>query len=212
MVNLIMTAMMLMTPASHINEVAEDEGCDWGTAVLYQDLVDIAVEECNVKPESEDILWELVDVEQNYDLPYELRGMLLAAACSESRFNPNAKGDWRVNKRGKKVARAIGLFQMWKWWERAYDVDRRSTYGAAVAYMTHITKQMSKVKKTCRFKTDERQWIAAWVTAIRAPKKGGRCYEKPNHLRRLKRWHRKLAKRQQDRYDDEWNEEEGDGC
>ena len=208
MINLIISAVMLATP----NVVYEDEGCDWDSASLYEDLVEIAIEECSVKPERETILWELVEVEQLYGLPYELHGLLLAAACSESRFNPNAKGDWRVNKRGRKVARAIGLFQMWRWWERAYDVDRRSTYGAAIAYMKHISRQLPKVEKQCRFKTDERQWIAAWVTAIRAPKRGGRCYEKPNHLRRLKRWHRKAKKIQEERFNDEWNEEEGDGC
>ena len=208
MVNLIISAVMLATP----NVVYEDEGCDWDSVSLYEDLIEVATQECRVKPEREGILWELVEVEQLYDVPYEIQGLLLAAACSESRFNPNAKGDWKINKRGKKVPRAIGLFQMWRWWERAYKVDRRSTYSAALAYMKHISRQLPKVQKQCRFKTPKRQWIAAWVTAIRAPKKGGRCYEKPNHLRRLKRWHRKVRKIQQERYDAEWNEEEDDGC
>ena len=114
--------------------------------------------------------------------------MLLASACYESGFNPYARGDHKFSKRNK--PKAIGLFQMWKWWERAYNIDRTNPVDAATAYMKHIKKQYDK--SNCKFRSEERKWIAAWVTAIRSAKKGGRCYEKPKHLKLLRKWHRKI--------------------
>lgn len=145
------------------------------------------------------LLIELVRIEKRYNPPEELKGMLLAAACHESGFNPNALGDWRTKiRKGKKVrvAMAVGLFQMWPWWKnkRGYGVDRRNPLQAADAFMRHIVRQLPKVKKMCRYRYPEQRWIAAWVTAIRAPKKGGRCKEKPLHLRFLRRWHKNIER------------------
>jgi hypothetical protein len=56
--------------------------------------------------------------------------------------------------------------------------------------MKHIARMIPKVKKQCRYKTPEKIWLAAWVTGIRYKKKGGRCREKPKHLRYLKKMHR----------------------
>ena len=115
------------------------------------------------------LLVTLARIEKSYNPPPELKGMLLAAACHESGFNPNALGDWRtVTRRGKKVrvAKAVGLFQMWPWWEskrHGYDIDRRSPLEAAEAFMIHIMHQLPKVKKRCRWRRDHRQWVAAWA-------------------------------------------------
>ena len=56
------------------------------------------------------------------------------------------------------------------------------------------TKKIWPVKRKCKFRAKKKVWIAAWVTAIRAPKAGGRCYEKPKHLRVLKKWKRAIKK------------------
>ena len=59
----------------------------------------------------------------------------------------------------------------------------------------NIKRQLKKsVKKNCSFKSEKRKWLAAWVTAVRSPKKGGRCYEKVKHYGLLKRWHRSIKK------------------
>jgi hypothetical protein len=137
----------------------------------------------------ERILWVLVEAEQRYDVPDEMRGFLLAQACGESGFNPTARGDYR-NKR----AQAHGLFQMWRWWEKSYDIDREDPYQAADAHMKHVVHILNKTKRRCKHRTIKKQWIAAWVTAIRAPKPGGRCGETPKHWRILKRWHRNVMK------------------
>ena len=54
---------------------------------------------------------------------------------------------------------------------------------------------LTKVKKECRFRSEEKIWVAAWVRAIRKPKPGGRCYERPYHLRVLRRWQKNIKKK-----------------
>lgn len=162
----------------------------------YEEIEHQAIHNCHNRPSHKvdrEIIRKIILVEKGYNLPPSLRGMLLAAACSESGYNTEALGDWRTKtKRGRKVrvANAVGLFQMWRWWERAYKIDRRSVVPATNAYMKHIARQLKRIK--CKWKSPRRQWIAAWVTAIRAPTKNGRCNQKPLHLKTLKRWHRAI--------------------
>ena len=166
------------------------------TGPTYEEIEEQAINNChNRSPEKVDreIIRKIILVEKKYNLPPSLRGMLLAAACCESGYNPEALGDWRTKRKGRKkirVAKAVGLFQMWKWWEKSYKVDRRSVTPATEAYMKHIARQLKKIK--CKWRTPHRKWIAAWVTAIRAPSKNGRCHQKPLHLKTLKRWHRAI--------------------
>ncbi len=166
---------------------------------MYDLVLEQAVNNCknkNAKDVDIDLLTKLISVEKEYNLPDDLKGMLLSAACYESGYNPEAKGDHKFSK-NKKTPKAIGLFQMWPWWENkkyGYGIDRTCPEQSADAYMRHIHKQIKKVKKRCFFKTEERIWISAWVHAIRKPKKKGRCYEKPLHLALLKRWHKNIDK------------------
>lgn len=161
-------------------------------------LLDMAVVHCknaNPKHVKKDIILELIDIEKQYKVPANLRGMLLAAACMESGFNPNAEGDHKFSKKRKPMA--IGLFQMWPWWEskrHGYGINRRDPIASAHAYIKHIKRQLRSVKRKCKFRSEKKRWIAAWVTAIRAPKQGGRCKERPKHLRLLKAWYKKIAK------------------
>jgi len=158
----------------------------------YEELVDQALHDCKYtgnRAVDEKLLWTLIEAEQRHGVPPELRGMLLAQACGESGFNPNARGDYRDGR-----PQAIGLFQMWRWWESSYDIVRTDPAQAADAHMKHILRVLKKVKKRCRWRTTRKQWVAAWVTAIRAPKPGGRCVEVPKHLKILKRWYRNIKK------------------
>ncbi len=159
-------------------------------AVTYEELYDEALFNCPFSApsaEREAIINTLIDVEKKFNLPASLRGMLLSAACHESGFNPEARGDHKFSK--SKKAMAIGLFQMWPWWEKHYNIDRTNPEQAASAYLSHVKSKINKVKNLCKPRTLERTWVVAWVTAIRAPKDGGRCNEKPKFYRILKRWH-----------------------
>ena len=161
-----------------------------------EEMVQFAIENCkrvrNIDSVDKQMLVRVLAIEDSYNPPKELRGMTLAAACLESGFNPLAKGDRKFSK--KRKPKAIGMFQMWKWWEKFYGIKRTDPEQAADAWMRHIIRQIPKVEKKCRYKKDKSIWVAAWVTAIRAPKKEGRCREKPLHLRLLMKWHKKLKK------------------
>jgi len=154
----------------------------------------------NARPEKVDtkLLSTLLNIEKSHGIPDALRGLLLASACQESGYNPNAEGDHKFSK--KRKPKAIGLFQMWPWWASkrwGYGIDRRDPIPSANAYLDHITKQLPKVRRKCKIplRRVKRNWIVAWVTGIRGYKKTGRCHEKPNHLTTLRRWHRSIKKK-----------------
>jgi len=180
------TSMLLALMVSATPQISDDE-------ILHE-----AKYNCrSIKPEKvkESLLKSLLEIEKEYKVPNSLRGFLLAAACQESGYNPNAKGDHKFSK--KRKPKAIGLFQMWRWWEKSYNIDRTDPIPVAHAYLTHITKQLPKVRRKCRIskRHKKKNWIVAWVTAIRGYKKEGRCNQRPKHLRTLKKWHRSIKRK-----------------
>jgi hypothetical protein len=117
-------------------------------------------------------------VEKEVGIPKVMFGMSLAAACSESCFRENAKGDYKWGKNGK--AKAHGILQLWPWVKK-YGVDRMNLESSARFWLKHIKRVRKKTVKQCRPKTVMQSWRQAWVTAIRYPKPGGRCREIPRH-------------------------------
>lgn len=149
----------------------------------------------NINPQ---IIQDLIEIENSFfmehDIPHELRGMLLAAACNESGYNPFAKGDWYVTKKGIKRARAIGILQFWPWAERKYKLDRTDYKAAAIFWMAHIVA--TRKKNYCSRKySNIQKWISAWTQAIRGrltKENNFRCGEKNKHYKRLRRWKKKI--------------------
>jgi len=167
--------------------------------INYEDLKYQALFNCRYSTANHDnemVIDQIIDIERRHNLPEGIRGMLLAAACHESGFNPKARGDHKFSKKGK--AMALGLYQMWSWWsneKRGYGIDRTDVVESTEAYIVHVKKQLPKVRKKCGIKNDTRQWVVAWATAIRKPKKEGRCYEAPKFYKRvLKKWHKQIKK------------------
>jgi len=167
---------------------------------LEQRILEVALTCKRAKKKYRDpaLLTKLILMEREFDIPKDLRGMLLASACTESGYNPNAEGDHKFSKRGKPMA--IGLLQLWPWWtvpveKGGYGINRREPLVNARSWLTHIDKQRNKVRKKCRISRHHvsRIWRVAWVTGIRAPKPEGRCNEFPNHYHRLKKWKRQWA-------------------
>jgi hypothetical protein len=76
-------------------------------------------------------------------------------------------------------------------------VHRTNHKESARAWMSHIIRQLPKVRRHCRYSTQVRQHVAAWVHAIRAPRLGGRCRETPRHYRLLRRWKRLIRQQSQ---------------
>ena len=112
-------------------------------------------------------------------LDYENIVNIAATECKYAKFS-----------KSKKRPMAIGILQQWPIYEKMYNTVRTDPVSAADTWMKHIVKMLPKVTKQCRYKSEKRKWIAAWVTGIRYKKKGGRCKEKPKHLRLLNKWHR----------------------
>ena len=122
----------------------------------------------------------LLKVEKQADIPHLMYGMTLAAACSESGFNESAKGDHKFSK--KRKPKAIGILQLWPWVKK-YGVDRMNLESSASFWLRHIVRQKRIVRRRCKTRSEIKNWRQAWVTAIRAPKKTGRCNETPKHWR-----------------------------
>ena len=184
-------ATLILTWALTLMGLQQYDDCS-GAAYNYSNIVDLASTDCKyARPENINIelLWDLVEIEKKYNVPQEMRGMVLAAACMESGYNPNALGDRKFSKSGKRPM-AVGILQQWPMYEKSYGTDRRDPLSAADSWLKHIVRKLKKVERQCKYKSVRRKWIAAWVTGIRYPKKGGRCRERPKHLKLLNRWHR----------------------
>ena len=168
----------------------------------YSELRFYALHECRNNPDpSHELIDDLIRIEKSFNPPPEMRGMLLAAACTESGYKRFAKGDHKFSK-SKKKPMAIGIMQLWPIWERMYPgLDRTNPHQSAHAWMTHIVSKIPKVKRQCKHRKKSKVWLAAWVTGVRYKKAGGRCNERPTHYRLLKKWHRNILKdREQDGY------------
>jgi hypothetical protein len=108
--------------------------------------------------------------------------MTLAAACIESGFDEKAEGDHKFSKDGK-TPKAIGILQMWPYYEVAYKTNRRDVESAARGWLKHIKAQVPSVQRRCKTVSDTDAWRLAWVHGVRGPKKGGRCGENVSHWR-----------------------------
>jgi len=162
---------------------------------LEKAILDRALE-CDRTPVSvdldRDLLRDILRYEEEFDVPPEMRGMVLAAACHESGLQADSEGDHSFSKDG--TPKAIGILQQWPWWETSPwgpRINRRDPQEAARAWLAHLVDQIPKVRKPCRLRRAskrERLWVVAWVTAVRAPAKNPRCRQSPKHWRRFKRW------------------------
>jgi len=169
----------------------------------YSDLIVEAFKCSNAKEEkiNPEIIATLSFIENDFflkhNIPVELRGMLLAAACNESGYNPKAKGDWRAAKSGKKYPMAKGILQFWPWAEKEYKFVRGDYRLSARFWMTHIAKQRKK-DRCPDFFSELKKWVGAWTQAIRgkATKKNKyHCYSGNKHYKRLKKWHKRIDSR-----------------
>lgn len=186
----IVTTFILIIPfsvAAHANDCMHYRESG---PITYDELTYYALYECkNNREPSLDIISRLIRIEKSFNPPPEMRGMILAAACMESGFNPNAKGDRKFS-RDKKTPMAVGILQQWKIYEKIFPgMDRTNIESAATTWMQHIINRIPKVRRQCKYKADKKIWLAAWVTGVRYKKKGGRCRERPTHYRLLRRWH-----------------------
>jgi len=193
--------------------LGHDISCNYGIGddISYDEIRRIAIRACPLRKSTKvnvALIDDLISIEKNFVLPSSVRGLLLSAACSESGYNPKARGDYRKSKKTKrKIPKAHGLLQFWPWAKKY--IDRDDPLQSANFWLQRIKRQIPFVKKRCRFKNKRKIWFASHVTAVRAPKKTGRCYESSRHHRLLKKWHRLIIS---DRKVCHERMLDGDGC
>ena len=151
-----------------------------------QELISLAKNTCeNARKDLVDevFLSRLLEIEKTLGVPFEYRGMVLAAACNESGYNRLAVGDG---------GKAVGILQMWPWWKSRFGVDRRDPYAAANAWVSQILRTVPKAVKRCG---KRRGFLAAWSWVAAGPK-GWRC-RAPRHYTRLRHWYRDIKLRKE---------------
>ena len=160
----------------------------------------------DVEKVDQPFLYWMLDRERHFGVPESLRGLSLAAACNESGFNPDARGDWTryKSRRGKyrRYARARGIMQLWPWWISKYNINRHDPHQNVNAWLLHMKERLDKtVAKRCPKRwSEKKRWIAAWVQTTRGRAHASnryRCYQRPSHLKILRRWYRRMRKNEQ---------------
>jgi hypothetical protein len=150
--------------------------------------------------------------EKAVGLPPSLRGITLAAMCSESGYSTKARGDHRFHPKGK--AKAYGLLQMWPWWERKYGDIRSTKHEAPKRFLEAVAEDLPTVQRVCGLKGHD-AWAVSWVRLTRGRvgkclnrhraagtltadqvKRCHRCYEGTHgsHYKRWRRWQRTIAR------------------
>ena len=145
------------------------------------------------------IIEKLVEVEdfyfQAYNIPEDLRGMLLAAACVESGYDARAKGDWKITFKTKKHPRAKGIMQFWHWAEKEYGLNRLDPIQSAHVWMIHLANTRDKNRCKGYRLTNKQKWLGALGQAVRGrltKENRYRCFQRTKHWKKLKKWKRNI--------------------
>ena len=178
---------MLLIGSWHAAYVADHcarcpECCTTQEQVLLEYYVERAVD----MGADEDVARELLHVEELAGIPSRLRGMVLAKASHESRFNPRAIGD-----NGK----AVGLLQLWPW-AMQFIRDRTDPIASAHVFLGRLVTTERTVHRYCPNVRD--RWKLAWIRINRGPfwRRADRVGEprcggtSPKGMKVLRRWRR----------------------
>ena len=162
----------------------------------YNDLINEAYNCRNAKEKvlQTGIIEKLVEIEdfyfQAYNIPQDLRGMLLAAACVESGYDARAKGDWKITFKTKKHPRAKGILQFWHWAEKEYGLNRLDPIQSAHVWMTHVANTRNKDRCRGYKLTNKQKWLGAWAQAVRGrltKENRYRCFQRTTHWKKLRK-------------------------
>ena len=128
--------------------------------------------------EKEGLLWELVRIEiESGVVPDYARGITLAAACRESRGFKRKCGD---------AGKSCGVFQMRRWAEIRYGINRFDPLQSARAWVHRIGVVTKKARRRCKRR---RAFLVANAWVGSGPK--GYTCRYSRHWQLLKRWKRK---------------------
>lgn len=156
----------------------------WEASLLEQ-----AATCAKVDAQTSKMLLKMLRIEAAEGLPEHVRGITVAIACLEAKYNPKAEGDHKFSKDGKSPM-AVGLFQMWPFWKQ-YKVDRKDPYAATKVWLGFVKARMGYVERVCKPKTEERKWAVAVAYSMMGP--GKRCKQTTSHHRLLQKWHARIS-------------------
>ena len=156
----------------------------WEASLLEQ-----AATCAKVDAQTSKMLLKMLRIEADEGLPDHVRGITVAIACLEAKYNPKAEGDHKFSKDGK-TPMAVGLFQMWPFWKQ-YKVDRRDPYAATKVWLGFVKARLGYVQRVCKPKTEEQKWSAAVAYSMMGP--GKRCKQKTSHHRLLQKWRTRIV-------------------
>ena len=144
-------------------------------------MIGQAVSRCKnaKKPVNRALLRSLLELERKHGVPEYGRGITLAAACRESGY--------RAKPRRGDDGRAVGLLQLWPWWEKRYKIDREDPIQSANAWLTHIGRSVKKAKRKCR--SPWRAWLVAQAWVSSGPQGWRGRYSRHYRLLRHWKWH-----------------------
>lgn len=168
----------------------------------------------NHKPDPK-VVRQLLRVEVAAGFAPAARGLVVAAACNESGFNPRALGDWYSLTTGKRcknntpgcAPKSFGMFQFQGWAKRhirrltdAKGDPRFDWHASATYWAKHVAKQVPRVERECGYPDVADVWMAAHRTAVMFPKCARYRYSqrlgKQVCAKRVPRCHRLGTKRQ----------------
>jgi hypothetical protein len=187
----IITSAMLLIGSWHAAYIADNcARCPECCTTQEQVLLEYYVERAIGMGADEDLARELLHVEVLANIPARLRGMVLAKASHESRFNPRAIGD-----NGK----AVGLLQLWPW-AMQFIHDRTDPVASAHVFLGRLVTTERTVHRYCPKVRD--RWKLAWIRINRGPfwRRPDRAGEarcsgtSPKGMKVLKRWRREALK------------------
>lgn len=147
---------------------------------LYGPIVSEARKSCNWHKDAlkAGLLWTLVRLEvESKVVPSYARGITLAAACRESRGFRFKCGDG---------GKSCGVFQMRRWAEIRYGIDRFNAVESARAWLHRIGVVTKKARRRCK---KRRAFLVANAWVGSGPK--GYTCRYSRHWQLLKRWKRR---------------------
>ena len=154
----IITSAMLLIGSWHAAYIADScARCPECCTTQEQVLLEYYVERAVSMGADEDLAKELLHVEELAGIPSRLRGMVLAKASHESRFNPRAIGD-----NGK----AVGLLQLWPW-AMQFIHDRTDPVASAHVFLGRLVTTERTVHLYCPKVRD--RWKLARIRITRRP-------------------------------------------
>tara|TARA_Y100001973_G_C5194096_1_gene333005 strand:+ start:1146 stop:1733 length:588 start_codon:yes stop_codon:yes gene_type:complete len=163
--------------------------------VTYFELAEQAIFNCpayknkktQIKPS---VVFDLVSIERKFKVPADMRGMLLAHACTHEGLSGNISSlrYWSdIPPKAKKKS----IFDITPD-QKFTRFNRFHFQRTADIWMKRVIGELDKTKKKCIRNDESCSWIKAWLGSVKSYKKSPK-----KEIKLLKNWHRKIIDKRQ---------------